>query len=60
MDACRGFVMFLMMAEVLHIGRVSTSFPDNAFWKFLDFHTGTHFAARRLRFAVSFGNLPLC
>jgi heparan-alpha-glucosaminide N-acetyltransferase len=39
MDAYRGFVMFLMMAEVLHIGRVAAAYPDSAFWKFLDFHT---------------------
>ena len=39
MDAYRGFVMFLMMAEVLHMGRVASAFPDSGFWKFLDFHT---------------------
>ncbi len=39
MDAYRGFVMFLMMAEVLHVGRVAAAFPDSLFWKFLDFHT---------------------
>jgi len=39
MDAYRGFVMFLMMAEVLHVGRVAEAYPDSAFWKFLDFHT---------------------
>jgi len=39
MDAFRGFVMFLMMAEVLHVGRVAAAFPGNAFWSFLDFHT---------------------
>lgn len=39
MDAYRGFVMFLMMAEVLHVGRIASAFPDSAFWKFLDFHT---------------------
>jgi predicted acyltransferase len=39
MDAYRGFVMFLMMAEVLRVGRVAAAFPESAFWKFLDFHT---------------------
>ena len=39
MDAYRGFVMFLMMAEVLHVGRVASAFPDSAFWRFLDFDT---------------------
>src|SRR5678809_45435 len=39
MDAYRGFVMFLMMAEVLHVGRVAAAFPDSGFWRFLDFHT---------------------
>jgi predicted acyltransferase len=28
-DAYRGFVMFLMMAEVLRLGRVARAFPDN-------------------------------
>jgi len=39
MDAYRGFVMFLMMAEVLHVGRVAAAFPNSAFWRFLDFNT---------------------
>ena len=34
-DAYRGFVMFLMMAEVLAIGRMARALPDSAFWKFL-------------------------
>lgn len=37
-DAYRGFVMFLMMAEVLRFGRVAEAFPESAFWAFLDFH----------------------
>jgi predicted acyltransferase len=41
MDAYRGFVMFLMMAEVLRVSRVARAFPDSLFWKFLSFHT-TH------------------
>src|SRR5438132_5536852 len=38
-DAYRGLVMFLMMAEVLHIGRVAQSFTGNPVWEFLSFHT---------------------
>jgi predicted acyltransferase len=34
-DAYRGLVMFLMMAEVLHLARVSATYPDSAVWKFL-------------------------
>ena len=37
-DAYRGFVMFLMMAEVLELGRVSAALPDNPIWKFLAHH----------------------
>jgi predicted acyltransferase len=35
MDAYRGLVMFLMMAEVLQLARVSAAHPGNPFWKFL-------------------------
>jgi predicted acyltransferase len=34
-DAYRGLVMFLMMAEVLAIGAVARKLPESAFWKFL-------------------------
>jgi len=37
-DAYRGFVMFLMMAEVLHCCRVASAIPDSGFWKFLCYH----------------------
>lgn len=37
-DAYRGFVMFLMAAEVLHLGRVSRALPESSFWKFLAWH----------------------
>jgi predicted acyltransferase len=37
-DAYRGFVMLLMMAEVLHLARVSRAFPDSAFLAFLAYH----------------------
>ncbi|WP_374756465.1 acyltransferase family protein [Dyadobacter sediminis] len=36
-DAYRGFVMFLMMAEVLRFSQVAESFPESWFWAFLDF-----------------------
>src|SRR5271169_1195859 len=34
-DAYRGFVMFLMMGEVLRFSRVAQAFPGNWFWNFL-------------------------
>src|SRR5690606_41608589 len=37
-DAFRGFVMFLMMAEVLRLGRIARELPDSSFWEFLAFH----------------------
>lgn len=37
-DAYRGFVMFLMMAEVLQLSRVSQAFPTNWFWKILAYN----------------------
>lgn len=38
MDAYRGLVMFLMMAEVLHLGRVAAAHPESLFWRFLALH----------------------
>src|SRR5687767_12518977 len=38
MDAYRGFVMFLMMAEVLRLSRVARALPESEFWKFLSWH----------------------
>ena len=38
MDAYRGFVMLLMMAEVLRLSRVAEAFPGNPFWGFLAYH----------------------
>lgn len=35
MDAYRGLVMFLMVAEVLHFSRISRAFPESGFWSFL-------------------------
>src|SRR3989337_67848 len=37
-DVYRGFVMLLMMAEVLSFRHVSESLPDSSFWSFLYFH----------------------
>jgi len=37
-DVYRGFVMLLMMAEVLSFQQVSASLPDSGFWHFLSFH----------------------
>lgn len=38
LDAYRGFVMLLMMAEVLELSRVSRNFPGNWFWGILAFN----------------------
>jgi predicted acyltransferase len=38
LDAYRGLVMFLMMAEVLNLARVAAARPESAFWKFLAHH----------------------
>src|SRR6266705_1625110 len=38
LDAYRGLVMFLMMAEVLSLCRVSSGLGESAFWKFLCQH----------------------
>jgi predicted acyltransferase len=37
-DVYRGFVMFLMMAEVLRVCRVSKALPGNSVWEFLCHH----------------------
>ena len=37
-DVYRGFVMLLMMGEVLSLSQVSASLPDSGFWQFLSFH----------------------
>jgi predicted acyltransferase len=37
-DAYRGFVMLLMMAEILHFAQVSKALPDSDLWKTLAFH----------------------
>ncbi len=38
LDVYRGFVMLLMMAEVLSFRRVAEKLPDSSFWKFMHFH----------------------
>jgi predicted acyltransferase len=38
LDAYRGFVMFLMMAEVLRLSLVSRALPESWFWGFLSHH----------------------
>ncbi|MBM3834664.1 MAG: DUF5009 domain-containing protein [Verrucomicrobia bacterium] len=37
-DAYRGLVMFLMMAEVLSLSRVAEALPHSGFWQFLHHH----------------------
>jgi len=37
-DVFRGFVMLLMMAEVLRLSVVAKAFPENLFWQFLSFN----------------------
>lgn len=37
-DAYRGFVMLLMMAEVLRLSGVAQALPGNWFWAFLGYH----------------------
>jgi heparan-alpha-glucosaminide N-acetyltransferase len=38
-DAYRGMVMFLMLAEMMHLHSLSESFPGNRFLSWLRFHT---------------------
>ncbi|HWH70622.1 MAG TPA: hypothetical protein VNT26_14635, partial [Candidatus Sulfotelmatobacter sp.] len=37
-DAYRGLVMFLMMAEVLNLAGVAAARPDNVLWRFFAYH----------------------
>ena len=37
-DVYRGFVMFLMMAEVLQLARVAAAYPGNWFWAILGYN----------------------
>ncbi|MFN0053448.1 MAG: acyltransferase family protein [Planctomycetales bacterium] len=43
LDAYRGFVMLLMMAEVLRLRQVALALPESKLWEFLSFHQ-THVA----------------
>ncbi len=38
-DIYRGFVMFLMVAEVLHLSSLAKNYPDSQIWKEIAFHT---------------------
>lgn len=38
LDVYRGFVMLLMMAEVLQLSKVSEALPESSFWSFLAWH----------------------
>src|SRR3954452_11063170 len=42
-DAFRGFVMFLMLAEAMRLWTLHTAFPASRFWAFVAFNT-THVA----------------
>ena len=38
-DAFRGFVMFLMLAEAMRLWTVHNAFPDSRFWAIVAFNT---------------------
>src|SRR3954470_18053731 len=38
LDAYRGLVMFLMMAELLRLPQVAKALPESGFWRFLAWH----------------------
>jgi heparan-alpha-glucosaminide N-acetyltransferase len=38
-DAYRGLVMFLLLAEALHLPAVAKQFPDSRVWQTIQFHT---------------------
>jgi predicted acyltransferase len=38
-DAFRGFVMTLMLAEIMHLDSMAERVPGNAFWSLVSFHT---------------------
>ena len=39
LDALRGFVMLLMLAEAMRLWTVHDAFPDSRFWAFVAYHT---------------------
>ena len=55
-DTYRGFVMLLMMAEVVQLSRVAMALPGNAFWGFLAYHqTHTEWAGCSLHDTIQPG-----
>src|SRR5690348_10194657 len=38
-DAFRGLVMVLMLAEVMHLPQVAQAFPHSLFWRIIGFNT---------------------
>ena len=55
-DTYRGFVMLLMMAEVVQLSRVAHALPGNAFWSFLAYHqTHTEWAGCSLHDTIQPG-----
>ena len=38
-DAFRGFVMFLMLAEAMRLWTLQTAFPDSRFWSIVAYNT---------------------
>src|SRR5258708_28770545 len=39
LDAFRGLVMFLMLAEAMRLWTVQAAYPGSRFWAFIAFHT---------------------
>ena len=39
LDVLRGTVMFLMLAEVMHLHATASAFPNSTFWKVIGFNT---------------------
>jgi len=52
-DAFRGLVMLLMMAEVLHLAQVARAFPDSGLWQWLGCHQ-SHVNGWDARCTISF------
>ena len=73
-DAFRGFVMFLMLAEAMRLWTLHTAFPESRFWSIVAYNTSARavagvfatrsdsagvFVSRRRRAAVLAGE-PAC
>ena len=54
-DTYRGFVMLLMMAEVLQLSRVARAFPGNQFLGLLAYHQSTSWAGCSLHDTIQPG-----